>query len=152
MLLTRLVPIFPFNLQNYAYGITRIGFWPYLITSSLCILPGSAAFTFAGGALSEGRGDVKRTLFYLGIAGVLLVLISLIPRLLQRKSRLAADLLKVTVLAVILGASPPAQAADGEAYARLLEAHVRPGAVSGITLSLVDCHGDGRQDAGEAIC
>ena len=33
--------------------------------------------------------------------------------------------------------TPPAQAAEGDAYARLLEAHVRPGAVSGITLSLV---------------
>jgi uncharacterized membrane protein YdjX (TVP38/TMEM64 family) len=128
VLLTRLVPIFPFNLQNYAYGITRIGFWPYLITSSLCILPGTAAFTFAGGAFSEGRGDVKRTLVYLAIAGVLLVLISLIPRLLQRKNALAGDLLKVTAIAVILGASPPAQAADGDA--RLPTAHARPGAVS----------------------
>ena len=41
VLLTRLVPIVPFNLQNYAYGITRIGFWAYLITSSICILPGA---------------------------------------------------------------------------------------------------------------
>ena len=94
VMLTRLVPLFPFNLQNYAYGITRIGFWPYLITSSICMLPGTAAFTFAGGALSEGRGDVMRTLGYLAIAGVLLVLISLIPRWLQRRSRLAGDLLK----------------------------------------------------------
>jgi uncharacterized membrane protein YdjX (TVP38/TMEM64 family) len=59
VMLTRLVPIFPFNLQNYVYGITRIGFWDYLITSSICILPATAAFTFAGGALSEGR--VRRT-------------------------------------------------------------------------------------------
>src|SRR5262249_33525852 len=50
VMLTRLVPLFPFNLQNYAYGITRIGFWPYAITSSLCMIPGTAAFTFAGGA------------------------------------------------------------------------------------------------------
>ena len=69
VMLTRLVPIFPFNLQNYAYGITRIGFWPYLITSSICIVPGSAALTFAGGALSDGRGDIKRTLAYLGDRG-----------------------------------------------------------------------------------
>src|SRR5258708_22920486 len=88
VMLTRLVPIFPFNLQNYAYGITRIGFWPYLITSSICILPASAAFTFAGGALSDGRGDIKRTLTYLAIAGVLLVLISLIPRWIQRRNKL----------------------------------------------------------------
>ena len=32
VMLTRLVPIFPFNLQNYAYGLTRFGFWPYALT------------------------------------------------------------------------------------------------------------------------
>ena len=138
VMLTRLVPIFPFNLQNYAYGLTRIGFWPYFITSSICILPGTAAFTFAGGALSEGRGDVKRTLLYLAIAGVLLVLISLIPRLLQRKSALAGDLLKAAAIAAILGTALPAEAGEGDAYARLLKAHVRTGMVSGIKLSLVD--------------
>ena len=94
VMLTRLVPLFPFNLQNYAYGLTRIGFWPYAITSSICMLPGTAAFTFAGGALSEGRGDVRRTLGYLAVAGVLLVLVSLIPRWLQRRSRVAGDLLR----------------------------------------------------------
>ena len=26
-MLTRLVPLFPFNLQNFAYGLTRIPFW-----------------------------------------------------------------------------------------------------------------------------
>jgi uncharacterized membrane protein YdjX (TVP38/TMEM64 family) len=132
VMLTRLVPLFPFNLQNYAYGLTRIGFWPYVITSSICMLPATVAFTFAGGALSEGRGDVKRTLVYLAISGVLLVLISLIPRLLQRRSAVAGGLLKAAAIAAILGAALPAQAADGDAYARLLTAHVRPGMVSGI--------------------
>ncbi len=138
VMLTRLVPIFPFNLQNYAYGITRIGFWPYLITSSICILPATAAFTFAGGALSDGRGDVKRTFAYLAIAGVLLVLISLIPRWLQRRSKLAGDLLKAAVIVALLGVALPADAAGEDAYARLLKAHVRPGTVSGIKVALVD--------------
>jgi uncharacterized membrane protein YdjX (TVP38/TMEM64 family) len=138
VMLTRLVPIFPFNLQNYAYGITRIGFWAYLITSSICMLPGTAAFTFAGGALSDGRGDVRRTLGYLAIAGVLLVLISLIPRWLQRRSKLAGDLLKAVVIASLLGVALPAYAGENDAYARLLRAHVRPGTVSGIKLALVD--------------
>ena len=58
------------------------------------MLPGTAAYTFAGGALSEGRGDVRRTLGYLAVAGVLLVLVSLIPRWLQRRSRVAGDILR----------------------------------------------------------
>ena len=88
VMITRLVPLFPFNLQNYAYGLTRIGFWTYLITSWICMLPGTAAYTFAAGALSEGGGDVRRTLGYLAIAGVLIVLVSLIPRMLKRHSSL----------------------------------------------------------------
>jgi len=143
VMLTRLVPIFPFNLQNYAYGLTRIGFWPYAITSSICMLPGTAAFTFAGGALSEGRGDVRRSLGYLAVAGVLLVLVSLIPRWLQRRSKLAGDLLRAGVIAilleaVVLGAAALAHAADEDAYAKLLRVHVRPGTINGITLNLVD--------------
>jgi uncharacterized membrane protein YdjX (TVP38/TMEM64 family) len=143
VMLTRLVPIFPFNLQNYAYGLTRIGFWPYAITSSICMLPGTAAFTFAGGALSEGRGDVRRTLAYLAVAGVLLVLMSLVPRWLQRRSKLAGDLLKAWVIAIlleaiVLDAAALAHAADEDAYAKLLRVHVRPGTINGITLNLVD--------------
>jgi uncharacterized membrane protein YdjX (TVP38/TMEM64 family) len=137
VMLTRLVPVFPFNLQNYAYGITRIGFWPYVITSAICMLPGTAAFTFAGGALSEGRG-VRRTLAYLALAGVLLVLVSLIPRWLARRSRLAGELLKSCVVVALLAGALPAVAADNDAYGRLLRAHVRPGEIGGIRLNLVD--------------
>ena len=130
VMLTRLVPLFPFNLQNYAYGLTRIGFWPYAITSSICMLPGTAAYTFAGGALSEGRGDVRRTLGYLAVAGVLLVLVSLIPRWLQRRSRVAGDLLRAGVMAVlldafVLAASASAATAGEEACARLSD-HEHP--------------------------
>jgi uncharacterized membrane protein YdjX (TVP38/TMEM64 family) len=94
VMITRLVPLFPFNLQNYAYGLTRIGFWTYLLTSWICMLPGTAAYTFAGGALSQGGGDLRRTLAYLAIAGVLIVLVSLVPRLLRRRSQAASELLR----------------------------------------------------------
>ncbi len=138
VMLTRLVPVFPFNLQNYAYGITRIGFWPYVITSAICMLPGTAAFTFAGGALSDGRGHVRRTLAYLAMAGVLLVLVSLIPRWLARRSRLAGELLRSGLITALLAGALPGVAAADDAYARLLKAHVRPGVSGGIRLNLVD--------------
>ncbi len=51
VMISRLVPLFPFNLQNYAYGLTQIEFWSYILTSWPCMLPGTAAYTFAGGAL-----------------------------------------------------------------------------------------------------
>ena len=93
VMITRLVPLFPFNLQNYAYGLTRIGFWSYLLTSWPCMLPGTVAYTFAGGALSEGGRDIQRTMTYLGIAGILLVLVSLVPQWLKLRSRIADELL-----------------------------------------------------------
>src|SRR5262245_58775472 len=57
VMITRPVPLFSFNLQNYAYGLTRIGFLTSLLAPWICMLPGMAAYTFAGGALSEGGHD-----------------------------------------------------------------------------------------------
>lgn len=57
--LTRLVPIFPFNLLNYGFGLTRVPFWTYVGWSWLCMLPGTAVFVLGGDtvtrALAEGR-------------------------------------------------------------------------------------------------
>ncbi|MDQ3511091.1 MAG: VTT domain-containing protein, partial [Pseudomonadota bacterium] len=32
--LMRLSPVIPFNLSNYFYGITSMGFWPYVLASA----------------------------------------------------------------------------------------------------------------------
>lgn len=40
LILTRLIPLFPYNIQNYAYGLTTIAFWPYTLISALTTLPG----------------------------------------------------------------------------------------------------------------
>lgn len=45
---TRLVPLFPFNLLNYALGLTRIGLPTYVITSAVCMMPGIAGYTYLG--------------------------------------------------------------------------------------------------------
>jgi len=42
--LTRLVPIFPFNMLNYGFGLTRVPFWSYLFWSWLCRLPGMVVY------------------------------------------------------------------------------------------------------------
>lgn len=86
VLITRLVPIFPFNIQNYAYGLTGISFWTYLLMTWLCTLPAIAAYVFAASAIVSGRGDVKRTMLYLGAGAVLLVALSFVPALLRKLS------------------------------------------------------------------
>lgn len=84
VMLTRLVPIFPFNLQNYAYGLTSIRFTTYVIVSAIFMLPGTTVFVQLGGAFVSGEGNIWKTLLYLGAAGVLLLLLSLLPKFLQK--------------------------------------------------------------------
>ena len=84
LMFTRLVPIFPFNLQNYAYGLTSIRFSTYVLVSAIFMLPGTAVFVQLGGAFVRGEGNIWKTLLYLGITGVLMLLLSLIPKVLQK--------------------------------------------------------------------
>uniref|UniRef100_UPI0005687011 TVP38/TMEM64 family protein n=1 Tax=Nitratireductor aquibiodomus TaxID=204799 RepID=UPI0005687011 len=49
----RLVPLFPFNLTNYALGLTRISFATYVVTSFICMAPGAIAYTWLGHAGRE---------------------------------------------------------------------------------------------------
>ena len=89
LLITRLVPIFPFNLQNYAYGLTRIQLGTYVLVSAVCIIPGVIAYTFAGGSVTSG--NLTRTFIYLGIAAVFFVLLSLIPGWIRRRTQGAQE-------------------------------------------------------------
>jgi uncharacterized membrane protein YdjX (TVP38/TMEM64 family) len=81
------VPLFPFNLQNYAYGLTKIGLATYVLLTAVCIIPGAAVYTFAGGSLASARQDPTRTFVHLGVAAVLFVVISLIPGWIQGRNR-----------------------------------------------------------------
>lgn len=80
----RLVPLFPFNLLNYALGLTRIPFVTYLLTSAVCMLPGAIAYTYLGYAGREaaaGSADAIRDgLLALG----LLAAVAFLPRLVRK--------------------------------------------------------------------
>lgn len=80
----RLVPLFPFNLTNYALGLTRIGFLPYVVTSFVAMAPGAVAYTwlgYAGREALEGEGTAIR---YGLLALGLLAAIAFLPRLVKR--------------------------------------------------------------------
>ena len=51
--LLRLSPAVPFNLQNYLFGLTRIGFWPYLLTSWIAMMPGTFLYVYVGHLTGE---------------------------------------------------------------------------------------------------
>ncbi|GAB4272702.1 MAG: hypothetical protein Kow0092_27850 [Deferrisomatales bacterium] len=101
VLVTRLVPAFPFNLQNYAYGLSGIGLGTYASVTFVCMLPATVAYCLAGGALVSGQGSPSRSLAYLGAAAAAFALASLVPRWVRRRSEAAASLTEETE-------SPPA--------------------------------------------
>lgn len=80
LMITRLVPIFPFNLQNFAYGITDIRFSTYSIFTFIFILPGTAMYTVG----TAGFTDSKNRLLYIGIA-ILLAFITFFCSFLIKK-------------------------------------------------------------------
>jgi len=47
VLLTRLSPLLPFNLLNYAYGVTSVSFFDYLL-GSLGMVPGTVMYVYLG--------------------------------------------------------------------------------------------------------
>ena len=51
VLLTRLSPIFPFNLLNYAFGLTRVRFRSYALASWIGMLPGTIMYVYIGSGL-----------------------------------------------------------------------------------------------------
>lgn len=48
--LTRLSPVFPFTVLNYAFGLTGIGAGAYLLASSVSMLPGMLLYVWIGAA------------------------------------------------------------------------------------------------------
>ena len=80
----RLVPLFPFNLTNYALGLTRISFLPYVFTSLVCMVPGAIAYTWLGHAGREAMAGNGAAIKYGLPALGLLAAIAFLPRLFSR--------------------------------------------------------------------
>ncbi|HEY4467605.1 MAG TPA: TVP38/TMEM64 family protein [Klebsiella sp.] len=51
LILTRLIPLFPYNIQNYAYGLTAIPFWSFTFISAITTLPGIFIYTLMASEL-----------------------------------------------------------------------------------------------------
>jgi len=80
---TRLVPFVPFNILNYALGLTRIRLDHYVLASFVCMVPGTVAYTWLGHAGKEALGGNASAVRYALLALGLLALIAFVPRLLR---------------------------------------------------------------------
>ena len=76
MLLLRLSPVFPFNLLNYAFGLTAVPFWKYALASWIGMLPGTLMYVYIGAGMrslaeaAAGKvetGPLGRILFWSGL-------------------------------------------------------------------------------------
>ncbi len=61
VLLTRLSPVFPFTLLNYAFGLTRVKLWHYVLASWLGMIPGTVMYVYLGSLVNLGAGQRQRT-------------------------------------------------------------------------------------------
>jgi len=77
VLLTRLSPIFPFNLLNYAFGVTGVSARDYVVGSLIGMLPGTLMYVYLGSLitnvseLAAGRasgGDAQQLFYFAGLA------------------------------------------------------------------------------------
>jgi uncharacterized membrane protein YdjX (TVP38/TMEM64 family) len=83
----RLVPLFPFNLLNYALGLTRLSVQTFTVTSFITMAPGALAYAYLGDvgreAVSGGPDLVCKGL----LALALLAAVALLPSLIRRWRR-----------------------------------------------------------------
>lgn len=79
--ITRLVPLFPYNIQNFAYGITDISLAHYSFYTFVFMVPGVALYTIGTAGFTSGT---NRWLYF-GIAAVLLVLVMFLGWFIKKK-------------------------------------------------------------------
>jgi pyruvate/2-oxoglutarate dehydrogenase complex dihydrolipoamide dehydrogenase (E3) component/uncharacterized membrane protein YdjX (TVP38/TMEM64 family) len=126
--LTRLVPIFPFNLLNYGFGLTRVPFWTYVFWSWLCMLPGIVLFVVGADAVAKALAQGKIPWYLVGIFLVALIFLVIVVR--YAKGRLGASEKSTPAgKAADPAADPPAipEVSPLDEYNQELVANVRPG-------------------------
>ena len=76
--LTRLSPIFPFNMLNYAFGLTQVSLRDYFFASWIGMMPGTVMYVYLGslagslaalGSGARARTPGEWTLYAVGLAG-----------------------------------------------------------------------------------
>lgn len=81
LMITRLVPVFPYNLQNFAYGITDISFIRYSVLTFVFMLPGVALYTIGAAGLTAESGKG----IYFVAAAVLAIVVTAAGILIKKK-------------------------------------------------------------------
>jgi len=98
--LTRLSPVIPFNLQNYAYGLTKVNVWQYMLASWIGMMPGTLMYVYFGaaaGTLAEAAaGDTptspfQMVLYVVGLIATVVVTVY-VTRIARKKLNREVDI------------------------------------------------------------
>ena len=91
--LTRLSPVFPFNLLNYAFGVTQVSFKDYFLPTWIGITPGTVLYVYIGslaGSLAslgtEGRARTPAEWTFYAVGLVATVIVTLYVTRIARKA------------------------------------------------------------------
>ena len=79
----RLMPVFPFAVNNYALGLTRLSFWRFFFWSEVVFIPMNAVLVVGSGAIYRAmvRGEVSWLLIVITAgAGMLVLLLGMLGK------------------------------------------------------------------------
>ena len=76
--LTRFIPLFPFTLLNYGFGLTKVSFKTYVFWSWLCMLPGTIIVVVGTDVLTQGLTQGRIPWELLGVLCITVFILVLI--------------------------------------------------------------------------
>lgn len=83
--ITRLIPLFPFNMLNYAFGLTKVPFVTYVGWSGLCMLPGTILYVVGTDAVTTSAKDGQVPWLLVGVVIFVLGLLSVLAKTAKSK-------------------------------------------------------------------
>lgn len=86
VLTTRLIPISPYNLVNYLFGLTSINWLDYIFATFVGVIPGCFVYSWIGFSGEEAMSGGDRLSFFLALT--CLALLSIIPLIYRRKRQI----------------------------------------------------------------
>ncbi|HEY5060269.1 MAG TPA: TVP38/TMEM64 family protein [Gemmatimonadaceae bacterium] len=92
MLRLRLIPMLPLGIANFVGGLARVPFAQYMAATAIGTVPSLVIYAYFADSLLEGigsgRADAMRSMI---IASILLILLSLVPKIFGRNSGATAS-------------------------------------------------------------
>ena len=132
VLLTRLSPVFPFTLLNYAFGLTRVKLSHYVLASWIGMMPGTVMYVYLGSLVQVGAGHRQRTtgewvLYGVGLAATVTVTV-FVTRLARKAlaKKIGNNAIVQNLKGIMSVPSDPVQITPADAHNARLVSYVHP--------------------------